>query len=239
MIDFQDREIEMTPLKVLVVEDHHDLAENLCDYLEALGHVVDYAPDGLVGLHLAVSENYDAVVLDVMMPGMDGLNVCSHIREKSISQPAILLLTALDTLQDKLSGFEAGADDYLVKPFALEELSARLDAVTLRRRGRTNPQLRVGDLELNSGTMSVNRAGNEIELNRVCFQILQELMKVYPNVLSRRDMEFSIWGEDLPDSDSLRSHIYKLRLKIDKNYPYPMIKTVHGVGFRLAVQDEA
>ncbi|NDV28394.1 response regulator transcription factor [Desulfovibrio sp. JC010] len=228
----------MEPLKVLVVEDHQDLAENICDYLSALGHVVDYAPDGVVGLHLAVTGNYDALVLDVMMPGLDGINVCARIRESSIVQPAILMLTALDTLQDKLSGFDSGADDYLVKPFALEELSARLDAVTLRRRGRSNPKLTVGQLVLDSGTMSVSRAGKQVKLNRVCFQILKKLMETHPNVLSRSEMEFTVWGEDPPDSDALRSHIYKLRLKVDKNFAYPMIETVHGVGFRLAAEDE-
>ncbi len=229
---------DMSPLKLLVVEDHQDLAENICDYLEACGHVVDYAADGVVGLHLSVTEKYDAIILDVMLPGMDGIDVCSRIRKAPISQPAIIILTALDALQDKLTGFAAGVDDYLVKPFALEELSARLKSITVRNRGRSNSLLSVGSLVMDTGSMAVSREGSSIKLNRACFQILRLLMETYPNVLARKDVEFSIWGEDPPDSDSLRSHIYKLRCKVDKEFSYPMIQTVHGVGFKLAGKNE-
>ena len=228
----------MPPLKVLVVEDHHDLAENICDYLESCGHVVDYAADGVAGLNLSVTNQYDAVVLDVMLPGMDGLEVCSRLRKASVAQPAILMLTALDTLQDKLSGFDAGVDDYLVKPFALEELIARLNAITARKRGRGPSSLSVGTLVMDTGRMVVVREGVPIKLNRACFQLLRLLMEAYPNVLPRKDAEFSLWGEDPPDSDSLRSHIYKLRCKVDKGFSYPMIETVYGIGFKLAGNNE-
>ncbi len=226
------------PLKILVVEDHQDLAENICDYLESKKHIIDYAGDGLGGLHLAVTEKYDVIVLDVMLPGIDGLEVCNRLRQSAVTQPGILMLTALDTLDDKLSGFKAGVDDYLVKPFALEELNARLEAIATRNRGGHNSLLQVDALAMDTGVMSVTREGRQIKLNRACFQILKLLMEAYPNVLSRQEIEFSIWGEDPPDSDSLRSHIYKLRCKIDKKFSYPMIKTVHGVGFKLAGYDE-
>ncbi len=229
----------MAALKILVIEDHQDLAENICEYLESNGHIIDHAGDGVVGLHLAVTEKYDAIVLDVMLPGIDGVQVCSKIRKAIISQPAILMLTARDTLQDKLSGFDAGVDDYLVKPFALEELNARLTAIATRGKGTRDPLLRVNELVMETGKRSVSRDGTHITLNKVCYNILKILMEEYPNVISRKDMEFSIWGDHPPGSDSLRSHIYKLRCKIDKNFPYPMIQTIHGIGFKLAGKNEA
>jgi len=191
-----------------------------------------------VGLHLAITGNFDAVVLDVMLPGMDGLEVCRKIREASITQPTILMLTALDALHDKLSGFDVGADDYLVKPFALEELYVRLKSLVTRSRGARNPRLKVGSLVMDTGTMTVERDGAAIKLNRITFKILKTLMETYPNVTSRQGLEFSVWGDDPPGSDALRSHIYTLRNKVDKDFNFPMIHTLHGVGFKLVDSDE-
>lgn len=223
----------MKHMRILVIEDNQDIAENICDYLEAQGDITDYAADGLVGLHLAVTEGFDAIVLDIMLPGIEGLELCKKIREAPISQPPILMLTALDTLQDKLAGFDVGADDYLVKPFALEELYVRLKALVMRNRGEHAPLLTAGPLVMNIRAMTVTRESQPIQLNRVTFNILRLLMEGYPNVTSRQELEFAIWGDDPPGSDALRSHIYTLRSKLDKEFSTPMLQTIHGVGYKL------
>ena len=144
-------------MRILVVEDNRDIAANLGDYLEERGHTVDYAADGVTGLHLAVVNNFDAIVLDLNLPGMDGLEVCRKLRAEGRKQTPVLMLTARDSLDSKLSGFDSGADDYLVKPFALQEVEARL--VVLARRGKAaQPRvLEVADLEFNLDTLEKNK----------------------------------------------------------------------------------
>ena len=225
-------------LRILVVEDHQDLAENIGDYLENQGHELDFALDGIGGLHLALTEDYDVIVLDVMLPFMDGLTLCRKLREEAEKYTPVLMLTARDTLLDKLSGFDAGTDDYLVKPFALEELSARLHALVKRTVQNPQTMLRVDDLVINTGTMIVRRAGQHIELNRACLKVLVRLMKAHPNVVLRRDLEHVLWGDMPPGSDSLRSHIYTLRRKIDKPFSHPLLHTVHGIGFKIGRADD-
>ncbi len=228
----------MSQMRILVIEDNQDIAGNICDYLESQGAVTDYAADGLVGLHLAVSGDFDAIILDVMLPGIGGIELCRKMRESSAPQPPILMLTALDALQDKLSGFDAGADDYLVKPFALEELHARIKALVARNQRGHNPSLTVGPLVMNVGTMQVTRDGIPLHLNRASFNLLKLLMEAYPNIASRQALEHAIWGDSPPQSDALRSHIYALRNKLDKGFESPMIHTIHSVGFQLVNPDE-
>ena len=225
-------------MRVLVVEDNIDIAENIADYLEAQGHVTDYAMDGIGGLHLALTQNFDVIVLDIMLPVMDGLTFCQKLRKEGRKQTPVLMLTARDTLDDKLAGFESGTDDYLVKPFALEELTARLQALVKRSVSYAPEILRVGDLELDTGGMKVRRAGQIIELNRVCMNILTMLMKAHPNVVTRKDIEHALWGDMPPGSDSIRSHVYALRQAIDKPFQTSMLETVHGIGYRLKENDE-
>ena len=232
------RKQKSSALRILIVEDNTDMAENIGDYLEAQGHVLDFAMDGIGGLHLAVTQNYDAIVLDVMLPGMDGLIFCNKLREEADKHTPVLMLTARDTLADKLKGFDAGADDYLVKPFELKELSARLGALVRRAGNVPKSLLRVADLELDTGTMKVQRAGQPIELNRASLRILSLLMKTYPNVLSRKTLEHALWGDTPPGSDALRSHIYTLRCAIDKPFKRPLLQTVHAVGYRLVEPDD-
>lgn len=222
---------------MLIVEDNTDLAENVADYLKEQGYLVDCARDGIGGLHLAVTKEYDVIILDVMLPGMDGLSFCRKLRAEAEVQTPVLMLTARDTLPDKLEGFGAGADDYLVKPFALQELEARLRVLVRRGDLVSNPRLRVGDLEVDRGKIKVERAGRPIMLNRVCFKILVMLMRAHPNVVSRHELESAIWGDMRPDSDAIRSHIYALRCAIDKPFKDPLLETVHGVGYRLAETD--
>lgn len=229
---------DQRPIRVLIVEDNADIAENIGDYLEQQGHVLDFAMDGIGGLHLALTHDYDIIVLDIMLPGMDGLTFCRKLRKEAANQTPVLMLTALDRLSDKLEGFEAGADDYLVKPFALEELAARIGVLARRGAQTATALLRVADLEADTGKIQVRRAGRQIELNRAGFKILIMLMQAYPKVVARKELEHTLWGDMPPGSDALRSHIYALRCAIDRPFKYPLLETVHGIGYRLVVPDE-
>ncbi|MGD9085134.1 MAG: response regulator transcription factor [Desulfobacterales bacterium] len=226
------------PLRILVVEDNADIAENIGDYLEQQGHILDFAMDGIGGLHLAMTHDFDVVVLDIMLPGMDGLTFCRKLRKEASIKTPVLMLTARDTLSDKLEGFDAGADDYLVKPFALEELAARIGVLARRSSQILPSRLCLADLEVDIGKMQVQRAERKIELNRACLKILIMLLKAHPNVVTRKELEQALWGDEPPDSDALRSHIYKLRSAIDRPFKHALLETVHGVGYRLVVPDE-
>ncbi len=217
---------------ILLVEDHPALAETVGDYLEAKGFTVDFAADGMLALQLATSEHFDAIILDVMLPRLNGLEVCRRLREEAQLTTPILILTARDQLDDKLKGFEVGADDYLVKPFDLPELVARIEALLRRGRG-LGSAYRVGDLAMNLETMEVHRAGVEIKLSKTLFDILRILMREAPKVVPRETIERELWGDDLPDSDTLRSHLYNLRRAIDRPFEHPVIETLAGRGYRL------
>ena len=220
-------------MHILIVEDNPDIAANLGDYLEDRGHLVDFAGDGVTGLHLAVVNEFDASVLDLQLPGMDGLEVCRKLRGEAGKDTPVLMLTARDRLEDKLAGFEKGADDYLGKPFALQEVEARLDVLARRGRHRSSRMLQVGDLKFNQDTLTVHRAGHEIELNPIGLKLLRCLMEASPNVVTRSELEKQVWGEEMPDSDSLRVHIHSLRAQLDKPFGSKMIQTRHGIGYRL------
>ena len=224
-------------MRVLVIEDHADIAANILDYLEAESFTCDRAPDGIGGHHLATNGDYDVIVLDLMLPGMDGLTLCRKLREQGNHTP-ILMLTARDTLPNKLEGFEAGTDDYLVKPFALQELMVRLKALGMRGRRETPILLKLADLELNLGTMTVFRAGKKLEVNNVGIRILQILIEQTPNLVKRQDLIYRIWKDFPPGSDALRSHIYNLRRAVDKPFSEPLIHTVRGVGYRMVEPHE-
>lgn len=230
-----DTSLTVKNARVLLVEDHRPLAETVLDFLQTVGFETDYAADGLSGLHLASRERYDAIVLDVMLPGLNGFELCSRLRrEKAITVP-ILMLTARDQLQDKLEGFQQGADDYLVKPFDLPELVARLVALLRRSRGELVADvLQVADLTFNTGTLEVHRAGQPIHLSPTCLRILKILMRESPNVVTREALEQELWGDLLPDSDTLRSHLYKIRRAVDKPFAQPLLHTLAGQGFKLS-----
>jgi DNA-binding response OmpR family regulator len=221
-------------MRVLIVEDNRDLAGNLVDYLQSQGHVVDSAMDGITGLHLAVTGDFDAIVLDLALPGLDGTQVCRRLRAEGRATP-VLMLTARGDLEDRIQGLDIGADDYLVKPVPLKELEARIRAQVRRARGGLEqPRLQVADLVLDERTMSVTRAGQAIVLTRLGYQVLRVLMRESPAVVSRQRLEAEVWGDEPPETDSLRSHIHLLRRAIDHPFPMPLLHTVHGVGYRLA-----
>ncbi|MCB1553635.1 MAG: response regulator transcription factor [Xanthomonadales bacterium] len=226
-------------MRILVIEDNQDIAANLGDFLEEQGHIVDFAGDGVTGLHRAVVDEFDAIVLDLNLPGMDGLEVCRKLRQEARKSTPILMLTARDTLEQKLAGFESGADDYLVKPFALQEVQARLNVLARRGKGMGPRTLKVADLEYNLDTLEVERGGKSITLNPTALKILQALMEASPSVVPRQELETRVWGEELPDSDSLRVHIHGLRAAIDKPFGSALIQTRHGIGYRLAPNETA
>ncbi|MCD9046462.1 response regulator transcription factor [Luteimonas sp. MHLX1A] len=226
-------------MRLLIVEDHPPLVASLFAYFEARGARLDAAPDGVVGLHLAVTQNYDAVVLDWMLPRMEGPVVLKTMRERGIDTP-VLMLTARDQLPDKLTGFRAGADDYLTKPFDLAELEVRLEALLVRARGRTAiRQLEVGDLRLDLATLEVRRGGELLHLFPASRKLLQVLMMASPAAVSRRELEYALWGDEPPDGDMLRSHIYELRRSVDGDRPVKLIHTLPRIGYRVAVVDDA
>lgn len=220
-------------MRILLVEDNRDILANLADYLELKGYSVDCAQDGLSGLNLATSGHYDLLVLDVMLPGLDGYSLCRRLRDEARSAVPVIMLTARDQLDDRLQGFKAGADDYLIKPFALSELAARIEAVLRRSQGAARRLLQVADLSYDLDTLEVSRAGCRLKLNPLGLKLLALLMQKSPHVLRREALEEALWGDDCPDSDSLRSHIHQLRQVIDKPFPRPLLHTVHGVGYRL------
>lgn len=222
------------PVRVLIVEDNRDICANIAAYLEKHNYILDFAYDGISAMHLALTNRFDVIVLDLMLPGMDGLSFCKKLRADANIDKPVLMLTARDTLDDKLKGFEAGADDYLVKPFALQELHARLQALYKRSHGKTDNLLTVGELTLNRSTLQVHRAGLRVDLNPTCMKLLQRLMEEAPAVVDREALETLLWADEMPDGDALRSHMYKLRQAIDRPFDSPLIHTVHRIGYRIA-----
>lgn len=221
-------------IRALIVEDNRDISENIAAYLEKHGYLLDFAYDGISAMHLALTNPFDIIVLDLMIPGMDGLRFCQKLRTDAQVSTPVLMLTARDTLDDKLKGFEAGADDYLVKPFALQELHARLQALYKRSQRKADNLLTVGELTLNRSTLQVHRAGQRVELTPICLKLLQRLMEAAPSVVTRDDLETLLWADERPDGDALRTHLYKLRHAIDRPFDSPLIHTVHKIGYRIA-----
>lgn len=225
-------------MRILIIEDNQDIAANLADYLESEGNTIDAAADGITGLHMAVVNDYEVIILDLMLPGMDGIEVCRKIRTEALKQTPILMLTARDTVEDKLDGFSVGADDYLVKPFSMRELHARLQVLSKRQlQSSSSNKLCFADLELDLGTMEVRRGDVSIDLAPIGKKLLEELMRVAPHLVKRQKLEHVIWGDIPPDSDALRAHMHNLRRLIDKPFNQKLLQTERGLGYRLVDPD--
>jgi len=220
-------------MKLLLIEDHQDIAGVIFDFFEIKGYTLDYANNGQHGYDLASNNHYDLIILDVMLPRMNGFTVCQKLREQGIDTP-ILMLTARDTREDTLEGFALGADDYLVKPFDLEILEARIKSLTRRRIGNTATKtLNFGDLELDLNSHIVSRNDCQFSLNPTLFTILKLMMLRAPNVVTKEEVISTLWGDDEPEGNVLRSHIYQLRAQIDKPFKHAYINTVPKVGYQL------
>lgn len=228
-----------TSLSILIIEDNAQLAANLYDYLEACGHQLDAAPDGLSGLHLASSKHYDAIVLDWNLPRLDGLSMLRRLRGDAKNMVPVIMLTARDQVADKIDGFESGLDDYLVKPVALPEIEVRLRSLVARRRqaGTAANVLSVADLHFDLGTLQVRRGEREVTLTRTGRRLLELLMRESPQVVSRARLEHAAWGDAVPGTDLLRSHMYVLRRAIEVDDEPPLLHTVSGSGYRMFDRD--
>ena len=218
-------------LRVLLVEDEHDIAANVWDFLERRGYVVDHCADGASGLARAMQGGFDVVVLDLGLPRLDGLDLCRRLREAGHGVP-VLMLTARDTLDDKLRGFAEGADDYLVKPFALLELEARLRAVA--RRGRPSGPLACGPLVYDPDVLAAQRDGRQIPLTRLQGALLEILLQEAPRIVPHARLIECAWGAAGADMAALQTQVYELRALVDRPFAQPMIQSVRGVGYRVA-----
>jgi len=224
-------------MRVLIIEDNQDIAASIYDYLEVLGFTVDAAGDGVTGLHLAVTKEYDAIILDLSLPGINGIDLCCRLRRDAQQLIPVLMLTAKNSVENKLEGFRSGADDYLTKPFSLEELAARVKVLSERGNHIPTSQLLVGDLSLNTDTHEVNRAGKQINLNPILFRLLLYLMQNPHRVVKRKELEYAVWQDNPPDSDALRTHLSNLRQVVDKPFDRQLLHTVRGFGYKLTVKN--
>jgi len=221
-------------MKILVVEDEHLIATSIKKGLEQERYIVDIAFDGLEGYDLASSGDYDLIILDLMLPQMDGLQICRQIRQEKNHTP-ILMLTAKSQLEDKITGLNCGADDYLTKPFAFEELLARIRALARRPQTTTNNILSVGNLSLNLSTFQVTRGGKSINLSGKEYSLLECLMRHSGQILSKNQLIQHVWSYEsdiLPNT--IEVYIRNLRQKIDKNYKVKLIKTLRGFGYKIS-----
>ncbi len=221
-------------MRLLLIEDHRDLAASVLDFFQALGHRVTWCADGPAGLKAAQKGDADVIVLDRMLPKLDGAELCRRLRKSGRRTP-VLMLTAMDGVEDKVAGFEAGADDYLVKPFAMAELRVRIDALYRRANNQLETHsLEVADLTFDLDGLQAVRAGRVVPLNPTTRKILELLMRQTHRVVLRSEVEKLLWGHDVPQDDVLRVHMSALRTALDKPHTRKLLHTVHGVGYRLA-----
>jgi len=221
-------------LSIILVEDHRQLAQTVVEFLEQEGATVDYAGNTSLARELVQEHHYDLMLLDVMLPGEDGYSFCQYLRKELALDLPVIFMTARDQLEDKLEGFDRGGDDYIVKPFALPELAARVSALIRRQRKEvTANTLQVADLELDPARQEVRRDGQLLKLSPTAFRILRILMRESPKVVSREQLEHELWGDLVPDSDALRSHLYNLRKAVDKPFENALLNTLPGVGFSI------
>ncbi|GAO22067.1 two-component system regulatory protein [Alicycliphilus sp. B1] len=226
-------------MKLLVIEDNPDIVANIFGYLEPLGYRLDVARNGISGLTMAADGNFDAVVLDLTLPGLDGIDVCRRLRNDFKRATPVLMLTARETVEDKVLGFDAGADDYLVKPFSMIELEIRVKALIRRATGaQVDGILRFADITFDPGTFEATRAGMPLHLTRTGYKLLAVLLREAPRLVTREVLEHEVWGDDRPDSDALRTHIHALRMVLDKPFDRSLLKTLPGIGYKLLSPDD-
>ncbi len=218
-------------LNVLLIEDNLDLALTVIDYLELESIDCDHASNGVLGLQLLENHTFDVLLLDLNLPRLDGLSLCEQLRQQGDDLP-VLMLTARDQLSDKLDGFEVGTDDYLIKPFELDELVARIQALAKRRSGQALI-LQHGELTMNLESKTVTRQDQHLKLSPTTWKLLEQLLRAAPNVISKDKLIAAVWGDDSPDTNALKVHMHHLRKSVDGPFDQPLIHTVTGHGFKL------
>ena len=222
-------------LKTLLIEDDTDLAQTLIDYLALESIACDHASNGVAGLSLIERNRYNVILLDLNLPRLDGLSVCSRLRDSG-NQTPVLMLTARDTLQNKAEGFRVGTDDYLVKPFEPEELVMRIQALA-RRRSAQGQVLRFAGLQMDIDSRAVTRDDTALRLPPAGWTLLEALLRAAPDAVPRSELESALWGDEAPDSNALKVHIHHLRKAIDGGFGEPLLQTISGYGFALRRPD--
>ena len=226
-------------IRVLIVEDHVALAENLFEFLGEREYTLDFASDGATALHLLATHQYDIVVLDVMLPGVSGFELCRRIRTDLQRATPIIMMTAKDQIEDKARAFSLGADDYLVKPFNLRELALRIHALHRRHQG-LDSMLRAGQVSFDPGTLQVQVGDSDpLQLSGTAAHIFEALIRAYPNMVSYEQLGEMVWAGRDVESNTLRTHVYMLRKLLQAQFDEALIQTLHGRGYRLAPPDAA
>lgn len=224
--------------RVLIVEDQSALAANLEEFFDEARYSLDFAADGLTALHLLATQQYDVVVLDVMLPGVNGFEICRRIREDLHSNVPVIFMTARGELSDKEEGYSLGCDDYLVKPFALRELQLRIDALTRRETASRDGVLRAGPVSYDPGTLHARLDGHgEVMLGGTAARIFEQLVRHHPRIVTHDMLNRAIWGTDEGDAHTLRTHIYVLRRTLESALGSVLVDTVHGRGYRLSLPE--
>lgn len=227
----------MANINVLLVEDNRDLAGSLADYLSETGFEVDFAFNGQSCIELLKANTYQVIIMDIMMPVKDGLTTCRELRERYHITTPVLFLTARDNLEDKLTGFASGGDDYVVKPFAPEEIAVRLRALLKRQLADRSGVQQYADLRVDYRLHQVSRQGQPVHLYELQFRMLVLLLRMAPEPVAKAQLEAELWPDGPPESDPLRIHVYNLRKALDGPFSNPLIKTVHGRGYRIAIPE--
>ncbi len=229
----------MPKLSILLIEDHRIIAEQLVEFFNGHEWVVDYASCGKHGISLALTQNYDVIILDLNLPDIDGLEVCEQIKSNAKVTPPILMLTARDAFEEKVKGYGIGADDYVTKPFEFRELILRCEALSRRHNLHQNLTIEVGDLVIKQNERSAIRSGQMLKLTNIGFNILTTLALAYPQAVTRSNLIFKVWGDVPPDTDALRTHIYQLRIALDKPFNSPILTTITNVGYKLELHNDS
>ena len=225
-------------LRVLIVEDHVALAENLFEFLGDRDYMLDFAADGWTALNLLAANGYDVIVLDVMLPGLSGYELCRRIRSDLQCATPIIMMTAKDQIEDKANAFSLGADDYLVKPFNLRELALRIHALHRRHQGGVESVLRAGNICFDTGSLQAQVGKSlPLQLSGTAAHIFEALIRAYPNMVTYEQLGETLWSGREVEGNTLRTHVYTLRKLLQAQFGTPLIQTLHGRGYRLTPQE--
>lgn len=221
---------------ILIVEDDVDIAQGIAEFLDTKGHILDFAYNGKQALNLLALQDYELVLLDINLPFVNGFDVCLSLLENQLAKFPVIIMSARGETRDILNGFESGAWDYLVKPFSFAELSARIDVNLAKSLAVTKNTLTFSDVELDENGMKFHFRNTDVQLHKVGFDIVKVLICAAPDVVMTKTLHQKLWGENTPDSDPLRAHIYKLRKQFKKEFDQVFITTIKGVGYRFDVK---